>query len=113
MGGTAQLGGPTIGSDLTIGRDDVHTLPRRLQWNSLGGAGDCWRNHRHRPGHELPGPTRHAREWGLLPGHQWGHPSGHQWGPTAGHQWGLSRGHGHRMAARTEVLVVLLTRWRQ
>ena len=66
-----------------------------LQWNSLGGAGDCWRNHRHRPGHELPGPTRHAREWGLLPGHQWGHPSGHHWGPTAGQKRGLSHGHGH------------------
>src|SRR6202022_1348865 len=37
MGGAAQLGGPTVGSDLPIGRDDVHTLPCRLQWNSLGG----------------------------------------------------------------------------
>ena len=38
MSGAAQLGGPTVGSDLPIGRDDVHTLPCRLQWNSLGGA---------------------------------------------------------------------------
>lgn len=61
MGGAAQLRGSSIGTDFPIGRDDVHTLPCRLQWNSLGGAGDCWSNHRHRPGHELPGPTRHAR----------------------------------------------------
>ena len=86
MRGAAQLGGTTIRTDLPIGGDDVHSLPRRLQWNSLGGAGDSWRYHRHRPGHELPGLTRHAREWGLL--------AGHQRGPTTGHHWGLLLGHG-------------------
>jgi hypothetical protein len=35
--GHSELGGPTVGSDLPIGRDDVHALPCRLQWNSLGG----------------------------------------------------------------------------
>jgi len=39
-------------------------------------------------GRELPGLTRQAREWGLLPGHQRG--------PTVGHQWGLWHGHGQR-----------------
>lgn len=64
MGRAAQLGGSPVGSDLPIGRDDVHTLPCRLKWNSLGGEVTCWRNHRHRPGHEFPGPTRRARELG-------------------------------------------------
>jgi hypothetical protein len=80
MGGAAQLGGTTIRSDLPIGGGDVHSLPRRLQWNSLGGAGDSWR---YRPVHESLGLTRQAREWGLLPGHQRG--------PTAGHQWTFTR----------------------
>ena len=31
-------GGTTVRTHLTVGRNDVHTFPRRLQWSSLGGA---------------------------------------------------------------------------
>src|SRR6185312_6908093 len=52
--GAPQLGDTTVGADFPIGRDDVHSLLRRLQRNSLGGAGDGWRYHRHRPRPRAP-----------------------------------------------------------
>lgn len=37
MGGAAHLDGAEIGADLTVDGNRVHMVPRRHQWNSLGG----------------------------------------------------------------------------
>ena len=51
--GTAHLSGTTVTTHLTIGGNDVHPIPRRLQWELLGGAVTGWHRHRHRPGPKL------------------------------------------------------------
>lgn len=38
--GAADRSGATVGTYLPVGRQNVHSFPRRLQWSSLGGAGD-------------------------------------------------------------------------
>jgi hypothetical protein len=53
--GVADLGGPTLGTHLAVGGDDVHLFPRRLQWRPLGGAVTGWHRHHHRPGAHAPG----------------------------------------------------------
>ncbi len=86
VGGAAQLGGASVRPDLLIGRNDVHAVPRRLQWNSPVVAMSGWHLHRHHRGPQFLIDTTNTG-WGLL--------SGHQWGPPLGHQWGLFHGHGH------------------
>ena len=56
--GAAQFGGPfdttsQIRPDLLIGRNDVHAVPRRLQWNSPVVAVCGWHLHRHHPGQQF------------------------------------------------------------
>jgi hypothetical protein len=65
--------------------NDVHAVPRRLQWNSPVVAMSGWHLHRHHRGPQFLIDTTNTG-WGLL--------SGHQWGPPLGHQWGLFHGHG-------------------
>ena len=86
VGGAAQLRGTPVRPDLLIGRNDVHAVPRRLQWNSPVVAVCGWHLHRHHRGLQFLIDTTNTG-WGLL--------SGHQWGPPLGHQWGLFHGHGH------------------
>ena len=63
VGGAAQLGGCSVRPDLVVGGNDVHTVPRRLQWNSPGGAVCGW--HLHRSGHKFLIDTTNTG-WGLL-----------------------------------------------
>lgn len=53
-GGTAAvLGGGSLGPELLIGRNDVHTVPHRLQWNSPVVAAIGWRLHRRHGGSQF------------------------------------------------------------
>ncbi len=72
-------------SEFSVSRNDVHTVLRRLQWNSRAVMVIGWHLHRHRLGLQFRVDTTNTG-WGLL--------SGHQRGPRPGHQWGLSHGHG-------------------
>ena len=86
VGGAAHLGCGAIASEFSVSRNDVHTVLRRLQWNSRAVMVIGWHLHRHRLGLEFRVDTTNTG-WGLL--------SGHQRGPRPGHQWGLFHGHGH------------------
>lgn len=88
MGRAAQISGSSIRPELLVGSNDVHTVLRRLQWNSPVVAMSGWHLHRHRRGPQFLINTTNTG-WGLL--------IGHQWGPPLGHQWGLFHGHGQRM----------------
>ena len=81
-GRAAYYSGPAVSAHLTVGRNDVHAFPRRLQWKLPGRCGDGWHRHRHRPGLNLRHDTTNEG-WGLL--------TGHQRGPRPGHIRGLSR----------------------
>ena len=83
--GAANRSRATVRTHLSVGGNDVHPFPRRLQWSPLGGAVTGSHRHRHRPGPTLRVDTTNEG-WGLL--------TGHQRGPTPGHQRGLSHGHG-------------------
>ncbi len=63
-GGRGQHGRTTVSAHLTVGRNDVHTFPRKLQWSSLGGAVTGWHRHRHRAGLTLRLDTT-SEGWGL------------------------------------------------
>jgi len=77
MGGAAQLGGSPIRPDLLIGRNDVHAVLRRLQWNSPVVTMSGWHLHRHHRGPQFLIDTTNTG-WGLLSGHQRGLRLGHQ-----------------------------------
>jgi hypothetical protein len=51
--GAAERGRATVRTHLSIGGNDVHPFPRRLQWSPLGGVVTGWHRHRHRPGPKL------------------------------------------------------------
>jgi hypothetical protein len=93
-----------LGRTRTLGSsNDIHTVLRRLQWNSPVVVMNGWHLHRHRRGPQFLINTTNTR-WGLL--------SGHQWGPPPGHQWGLFHGHGHREPGSREGKPVLVQQTR-
>src|SRR5215213_2162459 len=47
----------SVAAHLSVGGNDVHPFPRRLQWSPLGGAVTGWHRHRHRPGPTLRDDT--------------------------------------------------------
>jgi hypothetical protein len=85
MGGTAEQRSAPVRPDLLIGRNDVHTVLRRLQWNSPVVAVCGWHLHRRHRGPQFLIDTTNTG-WILL--------SGHQRIPLLGHQWVLFHGHG-------------------
>src|ERR1700678_4357055 len=86
MGGAAQLRRSPVRPELLIGRNDVHAVPRRLQWNSPVVAVCGWHLHRRHRGPQFLIDTTNTG-WILL--------SGQNWIPLLGHQWVLFHGHGH------------------
>lgn len=88
VGGAAQIGGSSIRPEFLVGSNDVHTVLRRLQWNSPVVMANGWRLHRHRRGPQFLINTTNTG-WGLL--------TGQNWGPPPGHQWGLFHGHGQSL----------------
>ncbi|MFC8319357.1 recombinase family protein [Gordonia sp. NPDC057248] len=96
MGGAAHLGCGAIASEFSVSRNDVHTVLRRLQWNSQAVMVIGWHLHRHRLGPQFRVDTTNTG-WGLL--------SGHQRGPRPGHQWGLSHGHGQAVGECDRVYI--------
>src|SRR5271167_2791792 len=90
MGGVAELGGPSVRPDLLIGRNDVHAVLRRLQWNSPVVMVCGWHLHRHHRGPQFLLDTTNTG-WILL--------SGQNWMPLLGHQRILFHGHGQQSAS--------------
>src|SRR6266851_7670709 len=55
MRGTRDLRGPAVRAHLTVGRNDVHPFPRRLQWKLPGRCGDWLTSPPSPPGPQPPG----------------------------------------------------------
>ena len=94
VGAAAQFGATSIRSDLSIGGNDVHSIPRRPQLELPG----RWRRlalSPSRPGQKFRTDTT-TREWGLLPCHQWRPTNGH------GHQVALSNRRRHSESHRSQ-----------
>src|SRR6266436_4852066 len=53
--GPAQRGSATVSAHLTVGRNDVHPFPRRLQWKLPGGDSDWLTPPPSPPGPQTPG----------------------------------------------------------
>lgn len=76
-----RLGGSPIRSELLVGRNDVHAVRRRLQWNSARVVAIGWRLHRHHQGPQfLIDPTNTERI--LLP-----KPDTSTWQPVGTFSW--------------------------
>ncbi len=65
VAGVAEFGGSSIRSDFAVSGNDIHTVPRRLQWNSPGDVVCGWHLHRHRSGPEFLVDTT-STGWGLF-----------------------------------------------
>src|SRR5947209_2977632 len=88
MRGTRDLRGPAVRAHLTVGRNDVHPFPRRLQWKLPGRCGDWLTPPPSPPGPQPPG--RHdERGMGTF---NWPPAETSTWPHTGTFSWPRTRG---------------------